>query len=104
MTSLNATLIALIPKIDNPKAMHDLRPIGLCNTMSKVITKIIVNKLKPFLSYTISPNQVSFVPGRHIIDNIFILQELMNRFRNTKGRKGYIAWKINLSKADDRLS
>lgn len=103
-TSLNATLIALVPKTDNPQAMNDLRPISLCNTTYKVITKIIVNKLKQLLSDIISPNQVSFVPGRHITDNIFILQELMNRFRNIKGRKGYIAWKIDLSKAYDRLS
>lgn len=103
-TCLNATLIALVPKVDNPKAMSDLRPISLCNTMYKVITKIIVSKLKPLLSDIISPNQVSFVLGQHITDNIFILQELMSRFRNTKGKKGYIAWKIDLSKAYDRLS
>lgn len=94
----------LVPKSDNPKTMSDLCPIGLCNTVYKVITKIIVNKLKPLLSDIISPNQVSSVPGQHITDYIFILQELMKRFTNTKGKKGYIAWKIDLSKACDRLS
>ncbi|KAI5349115.1 hypothetical protein L3X38_002002 [Prunus dulcis] len=52
----------------------------------------------------ISPNQVSFVPGRHITDNILIAQEMMCKFRVSKGKKGFFAWKIDLSKAYDRLN
>ncbi|CAL9017859.1 unnamed protein product, partial [Prunus brigantina] len=58
----------------------------------------------PILPKLISPNQVSFVPGRHITDNILIAQELMHNFKNSKGKKGFIAWKIDLSKAYDRLN
>lgn len=39
---LNDTLIALVPKIDCPQAMSQLRPISLCNTLYKVISKISV--------------------------------------------------------------
>lgn len=101
---INSTLIALVPKIDNPKSMAEMRLIGLCNTVYKVLTKIIVSKLKPILLAIISPTQVSFVPGRHITYNIFVLQELIQRFRSNKGETGFIAWKIELSKAYDQLS
>lgn len=37
------------------------------------------------------------------MDNIIIAQELLHKFRNSKGKKGFIAWKIDLSKAYDRL-
>ena len=37
----NSTFIALIPKVDNPKSLHDFRPISLCNCIYKVITKVI---------------------------------------------------------------
>lgn len=56
------------------------------------------------MSKLISPNQVSFMPGRHITDNILIAQELMHKFQTSKGKKGFMAWKINLSKAYDRLN
>lgn len=52
----------------------------------------------------ISPHQVSFIPGRQIIDNIVSVQELMHKFQASKGRKGFFAWEIDLSKAYDRLN
>lgn len=53
--SLNHTLIAIIPKTDNPIRMNNLRPISLCNTVYKVIAKIIVTRLRPVLDDLISP-------------------------------------------------
>lgn len=70
---LNSTLIALVPKCANPSAMTDMRPISLCNTVYKVIIKILVSKIKHLLPSIVSPTQASFVPGRNISDNIFIL-------------------------------
>lgn len=43
----NATLICLIPKCSNAETLKSFRPIGLCNTSYKLITKIIVNIIKP---------------------------------------------------------
>ena len=53
--SLNCTHIALIPKIQGPKILGNYRPISLCNTVYKVITKIIVARLRPYLDKLISP-------------------------------------------------
>lgn len=57
------TLIALIPKTENPENVKMLRPISLCNVMYKGITKILVTRLGLFLHKIISPFQSSFIPG-----------------------------------------
>ena len=52
---LNQTLITLIPKCKNPESLYNYRPISLCNTIYKVVTKIIVNRIRPFLADIVSP-------------------------------------------------
>ena len=98
---LNFTHIALIPKIQGPETLGNNRPISLCNTVYKVITKIIVARLRPYLDKLISPMQTAFVPGRKRIDNIIIAQEIIHGLRKKKGRIGYMALKIDLEKAYD---
>ncbi|KAK2653125.1 hypothetical protein Ddye_012981 [Dipteronia dyeriana] len=83
--------------------MSQLRPISLCNTTYKVISKIIVQRLRHLVPNIISPNQVAFVPGRQIQDNIVVAQEVLHKIKTMKGRSGYFAWKIDLAKAYDRL-
>lgn len=100
----NHTLLTLVPKTQSPKDMNLFRPISLCCTLYKVISKVIVSRIRPFLKKWISPDQVSFVPGRHISDNIMITQEILHKCRMTKGNKGNLVWKIDLSKAYDKLN
>ena len=42
---LNKTLIDLIPKIQGPETLGNYRPISLCNTIYKIITKVIVAQI-----------------------------------------------------------
>lgn len=46
---MNRTLVALIPKTENPETISQFRPIGLRNVSYKVIAKIIVNRIRPHL-------------------------------------------------------
>ena len=71
--------------------------------MYKIITKIIVGRLRPYLDKLISPCQAAFVPGRRGVDNTIIVQELIHTMGKTKGRGGYMALKIDLEKAYDKL-
>jgi hypothetical protein len=87
---LNHSLLTLIPKTHSPKHMHLFRPISLCCTIYKVITKVIVARIRPFLQQWISPNQVSYVPGRNISDNIMITQEILHKCKITKGEKSFL--------------
>ena len=51
------------------------RPISLCNTVYKIVTKIIVARSRPHLDKLISPFQSAFVPGKKGVDNTIIVQE-----------------------------
>jgi hypothetical protein len=75
---LGETLIALIPKVDHPQNFKEFRPISLFNTVYKLITKVLVNKMRPYLDQIIGPYQSSFLPGRGTCDNAIILQEVIH--------------------------
>ncbi|KAL6134011.1 hypothetical protein ACLB2K_066244 [Fragaria x ananassa] len=85
---INHTNIALIPKVDEPSKVNDFRPISLCNVSYKILTKILVKRLKPLLTKCISKNQGAFAPGRAIQDNVLIAHELFSDFQRKKGRVG----------------
>jgi len=52
--TLNATFLALIPKIENSEEPEGFRPIMLCNVIYKILATIMVNRLKPILPELIS--------------------------------------------------
>lgn len=91
--------MVLIPKIKQPVCLSQFRPIELCNTIYKTVTKVIVNKIKEVLPALISPKQSSFVPGHHITNNIVIAQELIHSMHTVKRKKGFIAIKADLETA-----
>jgi len=43
---INATFIALIPKVSSPQRVNDFRPISLVGCMYKVLAKILANRLR----------------------------------------------------------
>ncbi|KAJ7949853.1 Ribonuclease H [Quillaja saponaria] len=100
---LNDTLISLIPKIAIPETIRQFRPIGLCNVTYKIISKILVKKIKPLLNKLVSLMQSSFIPGRQTSDNIVVVQEILHSFRQRKSNLGGYIWKIDLEKAYDRV-
>ena len=54
LKSINHTFLTLIPKVKNPETVAQFRPISLCNVIYKILSKVIVNRLKPFLNSIIS--------------------------------------------------
>lgn len=101
--NLNNTHIVLLPKVDDPESASQFRPIGLCNVIYKIITKVRISRIKPILPCLISNTQSSFVPGRQITDNIVIVQEVIHTMHRKQGSKGFMAIKIDFEKAYDRL-
>ena len=102
---LNHTFLTVIPKTPFPDEVIHFRPISLCNVIYKTISKILVNKLKPFMDSLISPFQNAFKKGRSISNNILIAHEIMDILRKKKGRNdSFGALKIDMKKAYDRVS
>ena len=100
---LNHTLLSLIPKKAVVEHVADFRPISLCNTSYKIISKLIVHRIKPFLNDCISPSQSSFIPGRSIVDNILLVKEIAHSIASSKKNIKPMAIKVDLSKAYDSL-
>ncbi len=61
---VNNSLIVLIPKTQSPSSFKHFRLISLCNIVYKIISKLIVARLRPLLHKMIAPNQWAFIPGK----------------------------------------
>lgn len=101
---VNSSLIVLIPKISNPTSSHHFRPISLCNVVYKIVSKLLVAKLRPLLDKIISPAQSAFIPNRWIVENQVIVQEILHSFKTRKTKPGLMAIKLDLQKAYDRVN
>ncbi|XP_048596342.1 uncharacterized protein LOC125578099 [Brassica napus] len=100
----NFTHLCLLPKIDDPIFMSDLRPISLCSFLYKIISKIMVSRLKPLMADIVSPTQSAFVEERLITDNILIAHEVIHALKtNEQMSSGFMAIKPDMSKAFDRV-
>jgi hypothetical protein len=101
---VNDTAIVLIPKNNDPEVLKDFRPISLCNVIFKVVSKCLVNRLRPCLQGMISPTQSAFIPGRLITDNALIAFECIHSIQTgSAARKKFCAYKLDLAKAYDRV-
>ncbi|KAG7599472.1 Reverse transcriptase domain [Arabidopsis suecica] len=100
----NHTNLCLIPKNEQPSTMKDFRPISLCNVTYKIVSKILVKRLKGILSMVVSDNQAAFIPGCFITDNVLIAHEILHSLRVRKRcANSYMSVKTYISKAYDRI-
>ena len=100
----NFTYVTLIPNVKNPEKISEFRPISLCNVIYKLISKVLANRLKPLLPSIVSENQSVFQAGKVITDNILMAFETLHYMKNHQtGNTGFMALKLDISKAYDRL-
>nr|XP_048336943.1 uncharacterized protein LOC107411956 [Ziziphus jujuba var. spinosa] len=101
--AINNTYMVLIPKTKQISSFNHLRPISLCNSVYKALSKLLADRIRPFLDKIISPFQAAFIPGRWIGENSILANELVHTFKQKKKGQGLVAFKIDMQKAYDRV-
>lgn len=103
-SEMNKTFTTLIPKFKNPRTRKEFLPISLCNVILKLVTKVIANRLKVILPEVIDHELSDFVKGRMITNNALIALECFQWMnKKTKGRKGVMVLKLDMSEAYDKI-
>ena len=101
LAEINYSFFTLIPKKDCPENPGDFRPIALCNTIYKIFSKVLANRLKAIMPKLISEEQTGFVPGRSILDGILIIQETIHSAAINK--EPCMFMKLDIQKAYDMV-
>ncbi|XP_060210211.1 uncharacterized protein LOC132637082 [Lycium barbarum] len=93
------TCLVMIPKVDFPQHLTDLRPISLCNVSSKIFAKMLNARLPKVVSI----NQSGFIKGRFISENIQLAQEIIKNIKKPQ-KKWNVVMKLDIAKAYDRVA
>ena len=94
----------LSQKKNESRSVSDYWPISLGNVVSRIVSKVLANRLKLILPNVISNSQSAFVPNRLITDNTTVAFKVLHKMRNKRTRKkGHMAIKLDISKAYDRV-
>lgn len=98
----NSTSLVLIPKITNATRTTDFRPISCLNTVYKVISKLLANRLKSILPKVISNAQSAFLPGRLLAENVLLATDLVKGYKAANSEPKAML-KVDLRKAFDSV-
>ncbi|KAL5565680.1 hypothetical protein UlMin_028844 [Ulmus minor] len=102
--SINETLITLLPKVKCPTQITEFRPISLCNILYKITSKMLATRMRSVMDSIISEEQSAFIPGRLISDNAIIGFKCLHALKRRKSKKkGFLALKLDMAKAYDRV-
>ena len=96
-------IITCIPKGDKPRQyMKNWRPISLLNTVYKLASSCIAERIKSVLPTLISTDQTGFIPGRFIGENTRLIYDILH-FTEENDILGILLL-IDFEKAFDSIS
>ncbi|MFS7972208.1 putative RNA-directed DNA polymerase [Helianthus anomalus] len=99
---VGSSFITLIPKVGDPTELGDFRPINLIGIISKVVSKVLANRLKSVMAKIVSESQTAFLTGRYILDGPLMANEVLSWARKS-GKKMFM-FKIDFDKAYDNVN
>ena len=96
-------IITCIPKENKPKIyLKNWRPLTLLDTVYKLASGVIANRIKSVLDDIISRDQTGFIKGRSLVENIRVIYDIM-KFTDEQQIPGLLLL-IDFEKAFDSLS
>ena len=99
----NQSWIVPVYKNGNRDCLSSYRCINLASCIEKLLTKVLNNRLTRWIEShgIVNAEQTGFRKGNSVIDNILLLKEVIQIYKNTKTPL-YIAF-VDLSKAFDTI-
>lgn len=98
----NNTLIPLKSKKEEVQSFSDFRPISLCNTIYKIISKVMENRLKNIIDSIISLEQSEFSPNHSIYEGVIVTHEVIPSIQTSKVDR--MLAKLDIRKAYDEVN
>ena len=102
MRGINITWVALIPKVADPTAIDDYRPISMVGALYKIISKLLSIRLKEVMALLVDESQSAFVMNRQILDSVLIANESL-RWLKKKHIPGTLL-KLDFQRAYDSVN
>ena len=81
-SSQRQAVITLLDKGKDRTLLKNWRPISLLNVDYKIASKAIANRFTHFLPKIINSNQVGYIKGRNIIENIRTIADLLEHLKD----------------------
>ena len=100
-TTWTQSLVITLPKKGNLQLCQNYRTITLISHPSKVMLKIILNRLQPQAEETIAEEQASFRTGRSTTEQIFNLRIFGEKYLQHQQNHNHVC--IDFMKAFDRV-
>lgn len=91
-----------MPKSNDAALVNNYWPISCCTVFYKIISKVLVCRLKKVLVGIVDNAQAAFVEGRSIVDNIHLAQELRHKYVCKHGSPR-CTLKVDIQKAFDTV-
>ena len=101
LTTWTQSLVIRLPKKDNLQLCQNYRTIGFISHPSKVMLKIILNRLKPQAEEIIAEEQAGFRARRSTTEQIFNLRILCEKYLQNQQNLYHVF--IVFKKAFDRV-
>ncbi|GAU38427.1 hypothetical protein TSUD_396070 [Trifolium subterraneum] len=98
---INATFIALIPKVESPQRLNDFRPISLVGSLYTILAKVLANRLRLVMGSVILESRTVFVCDRQILDGILTANEVVDEA--CRAKKELMLFKVDFEKAYDSV-
>lgn len=96
-------IVTIWKRKGDPADLDNRRPITLLNNVYKLFTRILADRLAPYLGVLISKEQTGFVRGRSIFENVKLVLEAIRQCKKKKLVNSFLLF-LDLEKAYDRVS